>query len=377
MELNILWFVLIAVLWTGYLVLEGFDFGVGMLLKILPTKDDKVQQEKERRVLINTIGPVWDGNQVWLLTAGGATFAAFPHWYATLFSGFYLPLLLILVALIFRGMAFEYRGKAQGDGWRSLWDWCIVLGSFLPALLWGVAFANLVRGVPLVAVDGVTQYDGGFFNLLNPFALLGGLCTLSLFLMHGAVYLTLKTDGKIRERARAFATKAAIAAVVIAGGWAVWAQLAYSVAWTWIAVLVAALCLVGVVLTTAKGKEGLSFILSAAVMPAAVTLIFGSMSPNVMVGTDPATSLSIDAASSTNTTLTIMTWVAGIMVPIVLAYTAWAYWTFRYRVTSADIPASIALSLKKKVGEAFGGPNGAGALDLTIADTRSKASSAG
>src|SRR3954466_10308346 len=179
MELTDIWFLLIAVLWTGYFVLEGFDFGVGMLLPVVG------RTEADRRVTINTIGPVWDGNEVWLLVAGGATFAAFPEWYATLFSGFYLPLLLILVALIIRGVAFEYRGKRDSARWKHNWDRCIIVGSFLPALLWGVAFANIVRGVP---IDADAEYTGSFFTLLNPYALLGGLATLSLFLLHGTVF---------------------------------------------------------------------------------------------------------------------------------------------------------------------------------------------
>jgi cytochrome d ubiquinol oxidase subunit II len=196
MELTDVWFLLIAVLWCGYFVLEGFDFGVGVLLPVL-SKDDT-----DRRVMINTIGPVWDGNEVWLLVAGGATFAAFPEWYATLFSGFYLPLLVILVALIVRGVAFEFRGKVDSDRWRTNWDRCIFYGSLVPALLWGVAFGNIVRGVPL---DADHEYTGNFFTLLNPYALLGGLVTLTLFTLHGAVFLALKSSGDIRARAAALA----------------------------------------------------------------------------------------------------------------------------------------------------------------------------
>src|SRR6266540_5599919 len=196
MALTDIWFLLIAVLWTGYFVLEGFDFGVGMLLRVLGRDDT------DRRVLINTIGPVWDGNEVWLLVAGGATFAAFPEWYATLFSGFYLPLLIILVALILRGVAFEYRGKVDSPLWRKWWDACIVGGSLVPALLWGVAFGNILRGVKL---DAKHEYVGSFFDLLNPYALLGGLTTLTLFALHGAVFVALKTTGEVRLHARRLA----------------------------------------------------------------------------------------------------------------------------------------------------------------------------
>ena len=215
MELTTVWFALIAVLWIGYFTLEGFDFGVGMLLPVL-ARDDR-----ERRVMINTIGPVWDGNEVWLLVAGGATFAAFPEWYATLFSGFYLPLLLILLALIVRGVAFEYRAKGHGEQWKGRWDAAIVVGSFVPSLLWGVAFANILRGVP---IDAQKEYVGGFFNLLNPYALVGGLTTLLLFLTHGAIYVSLKTDGPIRERARDLAVKVGLAAAVVAVVFLVWTQ---------------------------------------------------------------------------------------------------------------------------------------------------------
>jgi len=192
-ELTTIWFCLIAILWVGYFVLEGFDFGVGMLLPVL------TRNEAERRVLINTIGPVWDGNEVWLLVAGGATFAAFPEWYATLFSGFYLPLLLILLALIVRGVSFEYRHKRDRDDWRAWWDRMIFVGSVVPAVLWGVAFANIVRGVD---IDAHKEYVGSFVDLLNPFALLGGITTALLFLTHGALFIALKTDGEIRHRAR-------------------------------------------------------------------------------------------------------------------------------------------------------------------------------
>jgi len=192
MTLNALWFILIGVLFTGFFLLEGFDYGVGILLPFLGKKDE------ERRILINTIGPVWDANEVWLLTAGGAMFAAFPNWYATLFSGFYLALLLMLVALIVRGVAFEFRSKDKHPAWRALWDWCIFGGSFVPALLWGVALANIVRGVP---INADMQYVGGFFNLLNPYALLGGLVAVAVMTLHGAIFLSLRTTDAMQERA--------------------------------------------------------------------------------------------------------------------------------------------------------------------------------
>jgi cytochrome d ubiquinol oxidase subunit II len=345
MDLTIVWFVLIAVLWTGYLVLEGFDFGVGMLLGILPRRkhDDPAQNEKERRVMINTIGPVWDGNEVWLLTAGGATFAAFPEWYATLFSGFYLPLLLILVALIVRVVAFEWRGKIDDPRWRAWADRALMFGSWLPAVLWGVAFANIVRGVEL---DAAHQYVGGFWALLNPFALLGGAVTASIFLTHGAVFLALKSDGVVREKAARFASRSSVVTVVVAGAWAVWLQIAYAErGWTWAAVAVAAVALVLVVLATRARREGVAFVASAVAIVAAVVLIFGSLFPDVMPAFDPAHSLTIDNASSTPYTLTIMTWVAVILTPVVLLYQGWTYWVFRKRLTVDHIPAATGLSL--------------------------------
>ena len=332
MDLQILWFVLIAVLWTGYLVLEGFDFGVGMLLPVLGRTD------KDRRLMINTIGPVWDGNEVWLLTAGGATFAAFPEWYATMFSGFYIPLFIILIALILRGISFEYRSKINDPTWQKRCDQGIIIGSWLPSILWGVAFANLVRGVEL---DANFEYVGGFWALLNPFALLGGVVTLLLFLTHGSVFLALKTQGDMRERSRRLAGSLSVASVVTAAVWALWAQIAYSVPWTWAAVVVAAVALVGVVLANGMGREGWAFTLSALAIVAAVVLIFGSMYPDVMPAVDPANSLTITNASSTAYTLTVMTWVAAFFTPVVIAYQGWSYWVFRKRIGTQHIPMTV------------------------------------
>ena len=339
MELSTVWFILIAVLWTGYLVLEGFDFGVGMLLPVLGRKD------VERRVMINTVGPVWDGNEVWLLTAGGATFAAFPEWYATMFSGFYLALLLILLGLIVRVVAFEWRGKIDDDRWRRVADRALIVGSWLPAVLWGVAFGNLVRGVHL---DADHQYAGTFLDLLNPFALLGGATTGLIFLTHGAVFLALKTDGDMRRRAGALAARLAVVTLVVAGGFALWAQVAYSsVAWTWAATAAAAVALVGLVITTRSRREGWAFVSSAVAIVAAVVLIFGSMYPDVMPALDGISSLTVENASSTDYTLTVMTWVAVVLTPLVLLYQGWTYWVFRKRITVEHIPASIGLPLER------------------------------
>ncbi|WP_062079114.1 cytochrome d ubiquinol oxidase subunit II [Demequina globuliformis] len=340
MDLALVWFILIAVLWTGYLVLEGFDFGVGMLMEKVGKGD------KGRRVALNTIGPVWDGNEVWLLTAGGAMFAAFPHWYATLFSGFYIPLLLILIALIVRAVAIEYRGKINDDAWRRRWDWAIMGSAWIPSILWGVAFANIVRGVP---IDETMTYTGGFFNLLNPYALLGGATTLVLFLSHGAIFLALKTSGEVHDRAASVAKTLAPIAVVVAGTFAIWTQVAYSVTWTWAAVAVAALALLGAWFFGNQGSYGKAFAANAVAIAAAVVLIFGSLYPDVMPSsTDPAYSLTVDNASSTDYTLTVMTWVAVILVPIVLAYQSWSYWVFRRRLSMDHIPEHNSLTFLPK-----------------------------
>ena len=335
MALTDIWFLLIAVLWTGYLVLEGFDFGVGMLLPFVG------RTETDRRVAINTIGPVWDGNEVWLLVAGGATFAAFPEWYASLFSGFFLALLLILVALIVRGVAFEFRGKIDSDRWRRNWDVAIVVGSTVPALLWGVAFANIVAGVPL---DADHEFTGSLLTLLNPYALLGGLATLSLFALHGAVFLALKTHGEVRTRARGLAQRAGPAAVVLGGAFLVWTFLAHGPLWTVVPVLVAAAALVAAVLANHRAREGWAFLLTATAIVAVTVTLFGSLYPDVLPSsTDPAFSLTTTNAASTPYTLTIMTWVAVVFTPVVLAYQSWTFWVFRRRIGAADIPAAAGL----------------------------------
>ena len=336
MALTDIWFLLIAVLWTGYFVLEGFDFGVGMLLPLVG------RTENDRRVAINTIGPVWDGNEVWLLVAGGATFAAFPEWYASLFSGFYLALLLILVALILRGVAFEFRGKINSARWRRNWDLAIIVGSAVPALLWGVAFANIVHGVPL---DEHHQYTGTLLTLLNPYALLGGLATLSLFALHGATFLALKTRGDVRVRANALVPRIGVPAILLGGTFLIWTFFANGVLWTGLPVLVAAGALVAAVLIAIGGREGWAFVLTAVAIVAVTVTLFGSLYPNVLPsGTNPAFSLTTVNASSTPYTLTIMSWVALAFTPIVLAYQAWTFWVFRRRISPSDIPAPTGLA---------------------------------
>jgi cytochrome bd ubiquinol oxidase subunit II len=324
MTLADLWFLLIAVLWTGYFVLEGFDFGVGMLLPVLG------RDEPRRRVLINTIGPVWDGNEVWLIVAGGATFAAFPEWYAALFSGFYLPLLIILLALIGRGVAFEYRGKVDSARWRRNWDVVIVLGSLVPALLWGVAFGNIVRGVKLSAAH---LYVGSFFDLLNPYALLGGLTTLALFAFHGAVFVALKTTGAVRADAWRLAGRLGLIAVPVAAGFLLWTQLSRGDLASGVVALVAAGALVAALLAHRAGREGWAFLGTAVTIAAATAALFLALYPDVLPSTvDAANSLTVHNASSTPYTLKIMTWVAVAFTPIVLLYQGWTYWVFRKRI---------------------------------------------
>lgn len=334
MTLNSFWFLLIAILWVGYFVLEGFDFGVGMILRRV------AKTPAERRAVLTTLGPLWDGNEVWLLVAGGATFAAFPEWYAILFSGFYLPLFIILISLIVRGVAFEYRSKKGDLQWRNRWDWVIVISSAVPALLWGVAFANIVRGVPLEqSSKGVVEYVGGFFNLLNPFSLLGGLVTLSVFATHGALFLALKTDGAIREQANSLVLKLGSIATLFAVLFLVWAAsltnfngavvgLAATAAVSWLLALN----------WHRVGREGYAFLFSSITLAMTVATLFKSLYPNVLPSSlDPSASLNIFNASSTPYTLKVMTIVAVVLTPVVLIYQGWTYWVFRKRISASQI----------------------------------------
>jgi len=330
MELTTVWFILIAVLWIGYFTLEGFDFGVGMLLPVL------AENETERRVMYNTIGPVWDGNEVWVLVAGGATFAAFPEWYATLFSGFYLPLLLILLALIVRGLAFEYRHHRGEAGWKRNWDLALIIGSYVPAFLWGVAFANIVHGVP---IDEDKEFTGTLFTLLNPFGLLGGLVTLGLFLTHGAMFTALKTTGDIRERARKLSVRLGLASAIVAVVFLVWTQFDTGTVGSAVLFVLAALALVGGVAMAFAGREGWAFVGTFLTIGLAVAGLFVALFPDVMPSsTDPAYSLTTTNASATAYTLKVMTWVAVLFTPIVLGYQAWTYWVFRRRLGTHHIP---------------------------------------
>lgn len=332
MELNVLWFILVVVLFTGFFFLEGFDYGVGMLLPFLG-KDDV-----ERRVIINTIGPFWDGNEVWMITAGGALFAAFPHVYATMFSGFYMALFLMLLALIFRGVAIEFRSKDESKTWRSTWDWMICVGSALPALLWGVAVTNLIQGIP---INAKMQYAGTFFDLLSPYTIVGGIAFLLVFLFHGASFLTLRVTGELIERARHAAVTigalAALAFLALVG-------LTYTNTDLFKSAL-ASTALGGAVVVFVLGyilvwmkKFGWAFTMSGLAIVFTTVAFFSGLFPRIMVSSlNPMWSLTIYNASSSAYTLKIMSWAALALVPFVLAYQGWTYWVFRKRVTSKEL----------------------------------------
>ena len=326
LDLQTFWFLALGFFWIGYLVLEGFDFGVGMLLPVLG------KDETDRRVLINTIGPHWDGNEVWIITAGAGTFAAFPDWYGTLFSAYFLPLLLIVVALVVRAVAFEYRGKHHTARWRGNWDKVIVLTSLLPALLWGVALSGLLHGVP---IDGDKQFTGNFFDLVQPYALMGGVVTLTLSLLCGAVFLGMKTEDDLRERARTVSQRLApitAGALLVFAVWTAWGVMDQVI--PNMLLLIAGAGAVGaVVLTTGRGNEGWTFLVVSLTIAFAVGGLFVQLYPNVMVSsTTEANNLTIYNSSSGDYTLTVMTIVALIMLPIVLFYQAVSYYVFRARV---------------------------------------------
>ncbi|BBX70402.1 cytochrome d ubiquinol oxidase subunit II [Mycolicibacterium psychrotolerans] len=342
MGLQELWFFLIAALFLGFLVLEGFDFGVGMLM-IPFGAVGAGDPEQHRRAALNTIGPVWDANEVWLITAGAAMFAAFPNWYATVFSSLYLPLLAILFGMIVRIVGIEWRGKVDDPRWRGWADLGIAVGSWLPAILWGVAFAVLVQGLPIDA-DGRSQAT--LTDVVNVYTLLGGLATASLFAFYGSVFVALKTAGPVREDAFRFARILSAPVVVLAGGFGLWTQLAHGKTWTWLALAVAVVALLTAVrLMWSHEREGLAFVSTILVVAAVAVLLFGSLYPNLLPSTlDPDWSVTIYNGSSTPYTLKIMTWASLTLLPLVIGYQSWTYWVFRKRITADAIPASVGLS---------------------------------
>ncbi len=329
-ELTDVWFLLIGVLFSGFFLLEGFDYGVGILLPFLGKND------QERRMVINSIGPFWDGNEVWVLTAGGAMFAAFPHWYATMFSGFYLALVLMLLALILRGVAFEFRSKDERPEWRNFWDWAIFFGSFVPALLWGVAIANIVRGVP---IGGDFNYEGNFFDLLNVYSIIGGLTTLSIFTLHGAIFLSLKLGGEMEERVHKMAQQIWLPMVIAVVLFVVLSYIETDIfeqlgVNPGVTALGAAITLVSVRWFLKSNNNGWAFVMTGLTMILTVTTVFRGLYPRVMVSSlNEDWSLTITNASSSDYTLGVMTVIALTFVPIVLVYQGWTYWIFRKRIT--------------------------------------------
>ena len=346
----VVWFILVAVLWIGFFFLEGFDFGVGMLEPFLGKND------QGRRLVMNTVGPHWDGNEVWLLTAGGAMFAAFSGWYAVLFSGLYLPLFLVLVGLILRGVAFEYRSKRDSKTWRNTWDWLLAIGSFLPPLVFGVGFANFMKGLPVgttsaqtlfqTASQPIPVYTGTFWGLFTPFTLIGGLLFVALFLAHGAFFVALKTRGDIHDRSENYGSTLAIIAGVLALVFVVWGNLAYNTEWQlgWLKIaswITGILCVVGIAFAwfmNSKKRDGWAFVGSALATVMLIVMFFCRLFPGI--GFNNASIISLYSAANSDPTLKIMTIAACCLVPIVLAYTIWSYFfVFRRRLSTANIPA--------------------------------------
>ncbi len=332
-DLNSLWFVLIAILFVGFFVLEGFDYGVGILLPFLGRDD------RERRVIINTIGPHWDGNEVWMITAGGAIFAAFPQWYATMFSGFYLALVVMLVALIVRGVAFEFRSKHDHPRWRAVWDGAIFFGSLIPAILWGVALSNIARGVP---IGGSMMFEGTFFDLVSPYSLLAGVASLLIFTLHGAIFLNLKGGGAVAERAMATAKRLWLPAILVIVGFVVWSYASTDI-FTRLGVnpgippSVAVLSMLSIGFFIREQQMGWAFIASMVAIALSVVTVFSGLYPRVLPSSLNADfSLTIYNAAASDYTLTIMSVVAILLVPVVLGYQAWSYWVFRKRIERTD-----------------------------------------
>jgi cytochrome bd ubiquinol oxidase subunit II len=339
MTLADLWFIIIAVVWTVFFVLEGFDFGVGALHQIL------ARDEYERRVLINTIGPWWDGNEVWLIVGGAGIFAAFPAWYATWFSAGYLALLLILVGLIVRGLSFEYRGQRDSAAWRSAWSWGLSIGSALVPLLIGVALGDLIAGLP-IASDG--NFTGNFFDLLTPFGLITGVTLLALCLLLGSTFITIRTTGDLAARARALVTWMGIASavLVVVSGIAMIVVTPAGVGRAIALPIVALIAVVGSLLFMQRGRNGSSFLSSAIAMGASVATLFVNLFPNVMVSsTSAANNLTVSNSSSAHYALTVMTIVVAVFLPIVLLYQGWSFYVFRHRVSGEPIAPALARSL--------------------------------
>jgi cytochrome bd ubiquinol oxidase subunit II len=333
MTLVTFWFVVLVVFWTGFLVLEGFDFGVGMLHGVVG------RDERGRRLAIHTIGPLWDGNEVWLIVAGAGTFAAFPGWYATMFSGFYLVFLLLLVALIARGLSFEFYGKRDSPRWRRSWYLATTWGSLLAPLLVGVALGNLLHGVPIGADQ---EYAGTFTDLLNLYSLFTGVTVVLLCLLQGASFLALKTAGELRERALRVGRRIAPVAAVAVVGFIVWTlAMPGNGSLAWLPAAVAVLAALVAVWQVGRGRDGLAFAATSVTMAAAVVTIFVALYPRVMVSSlGSASDLTITNTASAPYTLKVMTVAAAVLFPVVLAYQGWTYYVFRRRVGGPDDTAA-------------------------------------
>jgi cytochrome d ubiquinol oxidase subunit II len=332
MDLADIWFIAIAVLWTGYFFLEGFDFGVGMLLPVVGHTDG------ERSAVIETIGGVWDANEVWLIVAAGATFAAFPLWYATLFSSLYLPFLVILVALIVRGVALEFRGKRETGRWRATWEGLLVAGSLVPAVLWGVVFGTVVHGL---ALDSEHLARGGLGDVLTVYSLVGGLVTLTLFLLHGALFLRLRTTGELRIRARWAASCIGPLTLIAITVFVVVMQTRRGLTATALIGGLAIVALLGAWLLNRRRTAGAGFAFMGVAVVAVTATLFLSLYPAVLPSTiDPAYDLTVQNARSSEHSLVIMTWAAAIFLPIVLAYQAWTYWVFARRIGAGSPPST-------------------------------------
>lgn len=331
-DLNILWFVLIAVLFTGFFILEGFDFGVGMLYSFVGKNDT------EKRMLLNSIGPVWDSNEVWLLTAGGAIFAAFPGWYATMFSGMYLALFLVLVGLIVRVVGFEFRSKIDNPVWKKSWDICIIIGSFLPPLLLAVGMANLIKGLP---IDANKEFVGTFFDLLSVPTLVTGLAAVAVFLYHGAVYLSMKTEGEMNDRFIKVSRVVGLVAIVLGLATAVLGATSTDVFAKSATKITTGLAVVSILISyilQINKKSGTAFIFNVLAIGSGAATLFAGLFPRVMVSSlDAMNSLTIYTISSTPYTLNIMSIVALTILPVVLIYLGWTYWIFRGKVSSEHL----------------------------------------
>jgi len=325
MTLGDLWFIVDVLFWVGFFVLEGFDFGVGMLHSFLGRTDT------ERRVLLNTIGPVWDGNEVWLIVAGAVIFAAFPGWYATMFSSFYLALVVVLLALMVRGVAFEYQRKFDDPRWRSSWRWGMTIGSALIPLLVGVALGDLLHGLP---INSSHEYTGTFWDLLTPFGLWTGVTLMVLSLLMGATYLTLKTTGELHERVQRVTVVIGVVAVLVTFGFMTWLHVGLSTGFVPKPIeALALMAVIGAAWAASAKAEGWAFTAAAIGIGGTVGSIFQELFPRVMISsTNAAYSLTVNNTASPPYTLKVMTVVAVIFFPIVLIYQAWGYHVFRKRL---------------------------------------------